>query len=68
MIIMVDHARGALDIVEPSDFKSFAVRIHGAGEKNDELLDLAAVERDRSHAWIAERWLREWPPLKDQPW
>jgi predicted transcriptional regulator len=68
MIIKVDHARGVLEIVEPSDFKSFAVRIHGAGEENDELLDLAAVKRDRSHAWIAERWLREWPPLKDETW
>jgi hypothetical protein len=68
MIIKVDHARGVLEIVEPSDFKSFAVRIHGAGEENDELLDLAAVKRDRSHAWVAERWLREWPPLKDETW
>ena len=68
MIIKVDHARGVLEIVEPSDFKSFAVRIHGAGKENDELLDLAAVKRDRSHAWVAERWLREWPPLKDETW
>ena len=68
MIIDVDQARGGLEIVEPSDFKSFAVRIHGAGPEADELLDLAAVKRDRSHAWIAERWLREWPALKDETW
>lgn len=68
MIIRIDDTKQAIDIIEPSNFKAFSVQVGGRSDGTEKLLASAVVKHDGDHAWISENWLREWPPLRDEPW
>jgi hypothetical protein len=66
MLIRIIAATRSIELEDARNFRAFAVRIEGTFENQatlDELLGRAAISHDREHAWIAERWLREWPSL-----
>jgi hypothetical protein len=71
MLIRIIAATRSIELDDARNFRAFAVRIEGKFENQaaqDELLGRAAISQDREHAWISERWLREWPPLADESW
>jgi hypothetical protein len=71
MLIRIIAADHSIELEDARNFRAFAVRIEGKFESQaaqDELLGRAAIRHDREHAWIAERWLREWPPLAAESW
>jgi len=71
MLIRIIAADRSIELEDARNFRAFAVRIEGPFESQamqDELLGRAAISHDREHAWIAERWLREWPPLAGESW
>jgi hypothetical protein len=71
MLIRIIAADHSIELEDARNFRAFAVRIEGKFENQatqDELLGRAAIRHDREHAWIAERWLREWPPLAAESW
>lgn len=71
MLIRIIAASRTIELQDTRNFRAFSVRIEGPFESQasqDELLGRAAVSHDREHAWIAERWLREWPPLAGESW
>jgi hypothetical protein len=71
MLIRIIAASRSIELEDAHNFRAFAVRIEGPFESQaalDEVLSRAAISHDREHAWIAERWLREWPPLAAESW
>ena len=71
MLIRIIAASRSIELEDASNFRAFAVRIEGPFESQavqDEVLGRAAISYDREHAWIAERWLREWQPLAGESW
>jgi hypothetical protein len=71
MLIRIIAATRSIELEDTRNFRAFAVRIQGPFEneaEQDELLGRAAISHDREHAWISERWLREWPPLAAESW
>jgi len=71
MLIRIIAATRSIELEDTRNFRAFAVRIEGKFEnqtEQDELLGRAAISHDREHAWISERWLREWPPLAAESW
>jgi hypothetical protein len=71
MLIQIIAASRSIELEDARNFRAFAVRIEGPFESQavqDEVLGRAAISHDREHAWIAERWLREWPPLAGESW
>jgi predicted transcriptional regulator len=71
MIIRIAAETRSIEIDDPRNFKAFSVRIEGHFDdpaEQAELLGRMAVRSDREHAWISEQMLRDWPPLKAEPW
>jgi predicted transcriptional regulator len=70
MIIRLLAKSHSIEIDDPKNFRAFSVRVEGAlaPAEQDGLLGRIAVKQDREHAWISERALRDWPPLKDCSW
>jgi hypothetical protein len=71
MLIRIIAADRSIELEDARNFRAFAVRIEGKCENQaaqDELLGRAAISHDHEHAWISERWLREWPPLAGESW
>lgn len=71
MLIRIIAASRSIKLEDARNFRAFAVRIEGPFESQavqDEVLCGAAISHDREQAWIAERWLREWPPLAAESW
>lgn len=71
MLIRIIAASRSIELQDARNFKAFSVRIEGTFGSQaalDEVLGRAAVSHDREHAWISERWLREWPPLAGEAW
>ena len=70
MIIRLVASSRSIEIDDPGNFKAFSVRIEGSMDSamQAELLHRVAVSSDREHAWISEKVLREWPPLKSEEW
>ena len=70
MIIRLIAQSRSIEIDDPKNFRAFSVRIEGALDPaaQAELLGRIAVKHDREHAWISERALRDWLPLKAEAW
>lgn len=70
MIIRIIASSRSVEIDDPRNFKAFSVRIEGVMDLalQSELLGSVAVSSDREQAWILEKALREWPPLKSEEW
>jgi hypothetical protein len=71
MIVRVIAANRSIELEDVRNFRAFAVHIEGTFENQtdrDEILGRAAVRHDHDYAWIAETWLREWPPLMNEAW
>jgi hypothetical protein len=71
MIVRIIAARRSIELEDTRNFRAFAVRIEGTFEDQavqDDMLGRVAVSHDHDHAWIAERWLREWPSLAGESW
>ena len=71
MLIRIIAFSRSIELEDARNFRAFSVRIEGPFESQaaqDELLGRAAISHGREHAWIAERWLREWPPLAGEAW
>jgi hypothetical protein len=71
MIIRIVAADRSIEVEDAHNFRAFMVRIQGKFENQatqDEVLGCAAISHDLEHAWIPERWLREWPSLAGESW
>lgn len=71
MMIRIIASDRSVEIDDVRNFRSFSVRIEGRFDDpavEAELLGRVAVSRDREHAWISEKALREWPQLRSEVW